>query len=51
MLPWILPEEILPADAVVNPKMLVPDNGCKSIPGAGVAYLVSKALQDRLGVD
>lgn len=41
-----LPETPVPADIVVNPKMLDEDHPCHYIPGVGVAYLLSQAIQE-----
>ena len=44
-----IPEEPVPADVIVNPKLLDAKHPCHSIPGVGVAYLLSLALQNRMG--
>jgi single-stranded-DNA-specific exonuclease len=41
-----LPETLVPADIVINPKMLDEDHPCHHIPGVGVAYLLSNAIQE-----
>ena len=45
-----IPEEPVPADVIVNPKLLDERHHCYNIPGVGVAYLLSLALQNRLGI-
>ncbi|HEX2998675.1 MAG TPA: DHH family phosphoesterase, partial [Armatimonadota bacterium] len=43
-----IPETMVPAEVVINPKYLPPDHACYSIAGVGVAYLLAQALQQRL---
>lgn len=42
-------EDLVPADVIVNPKLLNEQHPCYSIPGVGVAYLLSQALQKQMG--
>ncbi|MGB0564757.1 MAG: single-stranded-DNA-specific exonuclease RecJ, partial [Spirulinaceae cyanobacterium] len=46
-----IPEELPPADAILNPKLLPEDSPYRSLAGVGVAYLLALALGDRLGAD
>lgn len=45
-----IPEEMVPADVIVNPKLLDEKHPCYSIPGVGVAYLLSLSMQKHLGI-
>lgn len=44
-----LPADLPNANAILNPKQLVPDHPLYPLPGVGVAYLLLKALSERLG--
>ncbi|MEM8637312.1 MAG: single-stranded-DNA-specific exonuclease RecJ [Cyanobacteria bacterium P01_G01_bin.54] len=46
-----IPEELPPADAILNPKLLPEDSPYRGLAGVGVAYLLAVALGDRLGAD
>jgi len=45
----MLPAELPPADAVVNPKLLPETHPAVDIPGVGVAYFLAGRLLERLG--
>ncbi|NLB18572.1 MAG: single-stranded-DNA-specific exonuclease RecJ [Syntrophomonadaceae bacterium] len=46
-----LPEVMVEADVAVNPKMLDESHPCYYIPGVGVAYLLSQAVQSVMGFE
>ncbi|MGE5416650.1 MAG: single-stranded-DNA-specific exonuclease RecJ [Acidobacteriota bacterium] len=46
-----IPQPLVPADIVVNPKMLNENHPLHSLPGVGVAYLLASILQKLVGFD
>jgi single-stranded-DNA-specific exonuclease len=44
-----IPEQLPPADAILNPKLIDPDSQFAAIAGVGVAYVLALELADRFG--
>ena len=44
-----LPEQLPPANAILNPKLINPDSPYYAIAGVGVAYILALELADRFG--
>lgn len=44
-----LPDELPPANAILNPKLIPPDSGYAGMAGVGVAYILAVSLAQQLG--